>query len=173
MTTEFETASPDERVGDARNRLSQSSSAFCVIVTELGEPIRIATAEQLQGLTDPLAPLSNALQEFPTAIVVEEEQDIDGIVENLSARLLAEREIRGVVVLSAGAVSGVLPRKQIAEHARLRIRTRGAAGLPGDPLSPAPTYVCPRLDHEEDVESYDPAQPPRCPIHGLILIRKT
>jgi CBS domain-containing protein len=173
MTTDFETASPDDSVADARKLLAQESVTFCVIVTKRGEPIRIVTDEQIQGLPDPNAALSDVLNALPSAIVIEEEQDMDGVVKHLAPLLLAERDIRGVVVISGGGVSGVLPRKDISEHARLRIRTRGAAGIYGDPISRAPTYVCPQGDHEEDVELYDPNDPPRCPVHGLILVRKS
>jgi CBS domain-containing protein len=172
MTTDFKTVSPNHSVADASKLLARESATFCVIVTQRGEPIRIATDEQLQGLPDPSAALSDVLNALPSAIVIEEEQDMDGVVKHLAPLLLAERDIRGVVVISGGDVSGVLPRKDISEHARLRIRTRGAAEIYGDPISHAPTYVCPLGDHEENVELYDPNDPPRCPAHGLILVRK-
>jgi hypothetical protein len=174
MVGDFKTFSPINKVDKAITDLTASGAKYCIVMTPEGEPLALATPEQLQAANDMNRALHDILDKLPTAVVVEQDQTMDDVVISLSSVLIGAREIPGVVVFHKGAVTGVVPRRVIAEHASFGIKTRGigTGTIEGDPLSGPRRYRCPQGDHEESVTFYDRNNPPRCPTHHIILVRK-
>ena len=136
-----------------------------LVITKGGRPLSLVAAGSL-----PVLSWQGKVSSLPVAPVVSEHAEFEDIVRELAPLLIGRSEIVGAVVMAGDRVRGVLPRSLIAEAARGLIGPLG--GLPGNPLIPPPTFRCPRGDHEEDVHYYDPADPPRCPRHHVVLERK-
>lgn len=173
MRTDFVVVTPDTTVRAAEAKLRVRHASYCVIQTRNGEPVALLTDEQLSALPDKRKSLSAQLSIFPAAVPVEREQLLSNIVEEVSQLLFGSKQIRGLVVLHVGKVVGILSRRLIAEQALSSIDVRWLTKqIEGDPLDRAPIYVCRQGDHSEVVVSYDIDNPPRCPTHNSILIRK-
>lgn len=174
IVSNFKTFSPTYEIDKAVADLKVSGAAYSIIVTPEGEPLALATAEQFNAIIDASGALHDVLDKLPNALVVEHDQTMSHVVTSLSSVLIGARDIPGVVVLHKGAIMGVVPRRVIAEHASFGIRTRGIGGgtIEGNPLSGPRWYTCPQGDYNEPVTFYDRNNPPRCPNHQLILVRK-
>ncbi|HYG81500.1 MAG TPA: hypothetical protein VD861_13980 [Pyrinomonadaceae bacterium] len=172
MVSDFKTFSPSDKVDKAITDLTASGAKYCVVMTLEGEPLALATPEQLQVASDMDTSLHDILDKLPIAVVIEQGQTMDDVVTSLSSVLIGARDIPGVAVFHNGMVTGVVPRRAIAEHASFGIKTRGTGTIEGDPLSGPRRYVCPQGDHERSVTFYDRTNPPRCPTHHVILVRK-
>lgn len=109
---------------------------------------------------------------LPVVPSVEEDADLDEVVRELAPQLLERQEMAGAVVLRDGEIRGVLPRALIAERARRLLDFQTNRSLSGNPLVHRPVYACPQGDYEKPVSYYDPSDPPRCPSHGDLLVRK-
>jgi hypothetical protein len=174
MVSDFKTFSPSAKVDKAITDLTASGAKYCVVMTLEGEPLALATPEQLQAANDMDRSLHDILDKLPIAVVIEQDQTMDDVVTSLSSVLIGAHDIPGVAVFHKGIVTGVVPRRAIAEHASFGIKTRGGGTgtIEGDPLSAPRRYVCPQGDHERSVTFYDRTNPPRCPTHHVILVRK-
>ena len=169
----FVLATLDLTVIQVITRLDQRALINYVIVMLEDEPIALATRDQLQALPRQGATLGEALNNLPKVIIVEQSQTMDQVVKDFSALLLGSPAISGIVAINQGIISGVLPRRAIAEYASSKMHGAMRGGeLEGDPLSSARRYECPLGDYETDVPFYDRFNPPVCPNHKVLLIRK-
>lgn len=170
----FVVVTTEVTTGQARQMLSAAGAAYCVVLSGQGEPLALATSEQLEELPDQDRALSAELESLPDALPVEGEWTITQIVDNFTTLLFGERRLRGLVVFTGGQVEGVIPRRKVAEYSGARFRVRGIAaeGIEGDPVHLANTYVCSQGDYEEEVDFYNRHHPPRCPTHKTLLVRK-
>ena len=175
MVKDFVVVTPDTTVKAAEAKLRVRNASYCVIQTSEGEPLALVTDEQLNALgPDKNKVLGVEVANLPAAVPVEPGQLLSDIVTEVSGLLFGSKQIRGLIVLNVGKVVGILSRELIREQALTTFGLRGlnAAQIEGDPLDRAPTYVCRLGDHSEVVVSYDIDNPPKCPTHHSILIRK-
>ena len=176
MVKDFVVVTPDTTVRAAEAKLRVRNASYCVIQTSEGEPLALVTDEQLSALgPDKDTFLAAEVANLPAAVPVEQEQLLTDIVEEVSQLLFGSKQIRGLIVLHVGKVVGILSRQLIAEQALRSLDVRWLAKLnqlEGDPIDPPPVYVCRLGDHSEVVVSYDIDNPPKCPTHHSILIRK-
>ena|SRR2546423_1335656 len=170
----FVTVTPETTIGQALLKLSSASASYCVVRSTEGEPLALATDEQLSELSSQDHSLSDSLDSLPPALPVDSDWTMGQVVDNFSSLLLGDRSLKGLVVLSNAKIEGVLPRQKVAEHAGFRFRVRGFGGgtIEGDPVNPANIYVCLQGDYEEEVDFYDRHHPPRCPTHKTLLVKK-
>jgi len=175
MVKDFVVVTPDTTIEAAEAKLLVRKASYCVIQTSQGEPLALVTDEQLSALPDKDKLLAAEVANLPAAVPVEREQLLSDIVEEVSQLLFGSKQIRGLIVLYAGKVVGILSRQLIAEQALSSLDVRWLAKLnqiEGDPIHRPPVYVCRLGDHSEVVVSYDIDNPPRCPTHHSILIKK-
>lgn len=172
MLRSFQTFAPDRTLAQVNEVLAREDE-YCVVVGENGEPLSLATGWQLRQMPDQEKTLSQFLNVLPKVIAVEQDTTMDQLLDDLAAALFGTPDVSGVAVLQNGSVSGVLPRQAIKEYARLRIRTAmGGGTIEGNPLTNARTYACPNGDHEQVVPFYNRFDPPKCPTHKILLVRK-
>jgi hypothetical protein len=138
---------------------------FLVVTAENERPLSLLPADQVRAL-----PREGEGTRLPVVPVVSADDDLHDSVRALTSLLLDRQELAGAVVIRDGEVRGVLPRYLIAQQANLL--NVSSFGLPGYPGIPPPVYACPRGDYEEKVTDYNPYDPPRCPQHGDLLVRK-
>ena len=174
MVKDFAVVTPDTTVKAAEAKLQAKKASYCVIQTSEGEPLALVTDEQLNELPDKEKSLADELPNLPAAVPVTREQVLSDIVQTLSPFLLASRPIKGLIVLAGGKVVGILSRQLIKDHAltSFGLRSISSAQIEGNPINPAPTYFCPYGDYSEVVVFYDSHNPPMCPTHNTLLIRK-
>ena len=163
MITDFQTGTIDS----AGSRAGGFARAEPLVVTaDNGQPVSLLPAGQVDFQRE------GEGARLPVVPVVEEDADLNETVRELAPQLLERQELAGAVVLRGGEIRGILPRALIAEHARLLLAVQGRRGLDGDPQIQRPVYACPQGDYEDPVSYYNPFNPPRCPNHGDLLVRK-
>lgn len=163
MITDFQTATIDS----AGARAAGAARTMPLVVTaDNGQPVSLLPAGQVNFQRE------GGGTRLPVVSVVEEDADLDKTVRELAPQLLERQELAGAVVLRDGEICGILPRALITEHARLLFTFERSRGLDGDPQIQRPVYACPQGDYEKPVSYYNPSNPPRCPKHGDLLVRK-
>jgi CBS domain-containing protein len=175
MVQSFQVLQPGHTVGQARELLEQGEDEYAVLITEGGEPLSLVTEWQLRMVTDENKLLKDILSALPEVIAIEHSCTMDQLLDDLSSALMGGPDIAGVAVLEDGNVTGVVPRRVIKDYARMRIRgaTRSGGGLEGDHTSNARVYACPNGDFEQPVPFYNRFDPPKCPNHKILLVRKS